>query len=152
MEVLEALRRRAMVRNFESKPLKDEEIRKLVYAATRAPSGGNMLSREIVVVDDPRYMRMLRDVTPSFLADAPSAIVICTDLEKANDLMGTQGRDILSLVDSGAAAENVAAPGDDGRSLVERIRKNQRAASEIVHAAERGLEQAPSEELRMMGR
>jgi hypothetical protein len=51
-----------------------------------------------------------------------------------------------------AAAENVAAPGDDGRSLVERIRKNQRAASEIVHGAERGLEQAPSEELRMMGR
>jgi hypothetical protein len=51
-----------------------------------------------------------------------------------------------------AAAEHVAAPGDDGRSLVERIRRNQRAASEIVHDAERGVVQAQSEELQMMSR
>jgi hypothetical protein len=38
------------------------------------------------------------------------------------------------------AAENVAAgPGDNGRSLVDRIRKNQQAVSEVVHGAERGV-------------
>ena len=97
-----------MVRDFDTQPPNEEEMKKLVYAATRAPSGGNMLSREIVVVDDPRYMKMLKGVTPSFIANAPAAIVICTDMAKAEDKMGIQGRDILSLVDSGAAAENVA--------------------------------------------
>jgi hypothetical protein len=49
-----------------------------------------------------------------------------------------------------AAAEHVAAPGDDGRSLVERIRRNQRAECEIVHGVEGGVEQPQSKELQMM--
>jgi len=97
-----------MCRDFDATPVESEKLKKLVYAATRAPSGGNMLVREIIVVDDPRRMEMLRGVTPSFLANAPAAIVICTDLEKALDVMGTQGRDVLSLLDAGAAAENIA--------------------------------------------
>jgi hypothetical protein len=51
-----------------------------------------------------------------------------------------------------AAAEKVAAIGDNGRCLVERIRKNQQAISEKLYGGERGVEQAPSEELQMAGR
>jgi len=108
MELLEVLRRRAMVREFGPEPPTREQMKKLVYAATRAPNGGNMLSREIFVLDDPRYVKMLKSVTPSFIANAPVALVICTDMVKASDLMGAHGRDIVSLLDSGAAAENVA--------------------------------------------
>ncbi len=50
-----------------------------------------------------------------------------------------------------AAAEKVAALGGTGRSLVARIRKNQQAVSEILHGGEQSLEQAPSEELEMVG-
>lgn len=108
MEVIEALKKRQMCRHFEQVPVKREYLEKLVYAASRAPSGGNMLVRELIVVDDPLYVRMLRGVTPSFLANSPVAIVVCTNLTKAEDVMGLQGRDILSLLDSGAAAENIA--------------------------------------------
>jgi nitroreductase len=97
-----------MCRNFDQTPVEKEKLSRLVYAAGRAPQGGNMPVREYIVVDDPRFMRLLRGVTPSFLANAPAALVICTDLSKAMEVMGKQGRDILSLLDAGAAAENIA--------------------------------------------
>ena len=51
-----------------------------------------------------------------------------------------------------AAAERVVALGDDGRSLIERIRTNQQAVSETLQVGDRGVEQAPSEELQIAGR
>jgi hypothetical protein len=48
-----------------------------------------------------------------------------------------------------AAAERVVALGDDGRSLIERIRTNQQAVSETLQVGDRGVEQAPSEELEL---
>ena len=51
-----------------------------------------------------------------------------------------------------AAAERVVAPGDDGRSLIERIRTNQLAVSETLQVGDTNVEQAPSEELQIAGR
>jgi hypothetical protein len=48
-----------------------------------------------------------------------------------------------------AAAERVVVLGDDGRSLIERIRTNQQAVSETLQVGDRGVEQAPSEELEL---
>lgn len=108
MELAEALRRRSMCRSFDSTPVEREKLERLIYAASRAPQGGNMPVREYILIDDPKQVKLLRGVTPSFLANAPAALVICTDLPKALDVMGVQGRDVLSLLDAGAAAENVA--------------------------------------------
>jgi hypothetical protein len=46
-----------------------------------------------------------------------------------------------------AAAENVAALGDSGRSLITQIRKDLEAVSEILRGGERDVEQATTEEL-----
>lgn len=108
MDVVEALRRRRMHRAFAPDRVDEESLGRLVWAAGRAPMGGAELVRRILVISEPRLVRTLRQVTPSFLADAPAAILICTDLARAEASMGTQGRDVLSLVDAGAAAENVA--------------------------------------------
>ena len=51
-----------------------------------------------------------------------------------------------------AAAGRVVALGDDGRSLIERIRTNQRAVSETLQVGDTSVEQAPSEELQIAGR
>ena len=51
-----------------------------------------------------------------------------------------------------AEAQKVTTPGNNGRSLVARIRKDQQALFEILLGGERGVEQAPSEELQMVGR
>jgi nitroreductase len=108
MDVVEAIRRRRMHRVFAPNAVSDEQLDRLVWAAGRAPMGGAELVRRIVVVTEPRLVRTVRQVTPSFLANAPAMILICTDLERAEISMGIQGRDVLSLVDAGAAAENVA--------------------------------------------
>jgi nitroreductase len=108
LELDETLKKRHMCREFEERHVEPDKVSRLLYAAGRAPQGGNMPVREFVVVDDPGRMKLLRGVTPSFLANCPMAIVVCTDLERAAEVMGLQGRDTLSLLDAGAAAENVA--------------------------------------------
>ncbi len=108
MDVLESIRKRRFHRSFTGEPVDEESLARLVWAAGRAPMGGAELVRRIVVVTEPNLMRTVRQVTPSFLANAPAVIIICTDLERAEISMGVQGRDVLSLVDAGAAAENMA--------------------------------------------
>jgi nitroreductase len=108
VDVFEAMRRRRMHRRFTDEPVSEEVLARLVQAAALAPMGGNELVRRLIVVTDPRMVKTVRDVTPSFLANAVAIIVICTDLERAEISMGRQGRDILSLLDAGAAGENIA--------------------------------------------
>jgi len=108
MDVLESIRKRRFHRSFTGEPVDEESLARLVWAAGRAPMGGAELVRRILVVTDLHLMRTVRQVTPSFLANSPAVIVICTDLDRAEASMGVQGRDTLSLVDAGAAAENMA--------------------------------------------
>jgi nitroreductase len=97
-----------MHRAFTDEPVDDGVLDRLAWAAGRAPMGGAELVRRIIVVSDPAIVRTVRQVTPSFLANATAVIAICTDTDRAEAAMGRQGRDILSLLDAGAAAENVA--------------------------------------------
>lgn len=107
--VLDALRRCRMHRYFEPTPLGEETLRTLAWAATRAPAGGNQPSRFLLVVKDARLVKTVVEVTPSYIGTLPAAIiVILTDLDHAEAQMGTQGREQLSRIDAGAAAENVA--------------------------------------------
>jgi nitroreductase len=108
-EVLEAMRKRRMHRYFGLMPLDDEMLQTLAWAATRAPAGGNQPSRYLVVVKSPPLVKTLVDVTPSYIGTLPPAvIVILTDENGAEEQMGTQGREHLSRLDAGAAAENIA--------------------------------------------
>jgi nitroreductase len=107
-DVFEAIGKRRMHRAFADDPVEEEALARLVWAASKAPMGGAELVRRILVVTDPALVKTVRQVTPSFLANAPAIIVICTDCERAEASMGLQGRDILSLLDAGAAAENIA--------------------------------------------
>lgn len=97
-----------MYRAFTPEPVDEASLARLVWAAGRAPMGGNELVRRILLVTDPALVKTVRQVTPSLLANAPATIVIATDRDLAERVMGIQGRDILSLVDAGAAAENIA--------------------------------------------
>lgn len=109
MDVLEAMRRRRMHRNFAPAPLDEKTLKIFAWAATRAPLGGNQPSRFLVVVKDPRLVKTVVEVSPSYIGTLPAAIIlILTDVVSAADQMGTQGRDHLSRIDAGAAAEHIA--------------------------------------------
>ena len=52
METLQAIHTRASVREFSDKSVSEDIIKKILEAAIRAPSGGNMQSWRFVVVTD----------------------------------------------------------------------------------------------------
>lgn len=109
MDVLEAMRKRRMHRYFAPEPLDDGILQTFAWAATRAPAGGNQPSRFLLVVKDPRLVRTVVEVTPSYIGTLPAAIIcVLTDVECAEEQMGTQGRHHLSRIDAGAATEHIA--------------------------------------------
>jgi nitroreductase len=108
MEFFDVVARRRMHRLFSDEPLTRVDLDRLVHAGARAPQAGNAPVRRFVVVDDPGIVRTLRQVMPSFISNAPAAIVVCTDLDLVAHLMGERGRDTVSRIDAGTAAQNIA--------------------------------------------
>jgi nitroreductase len=97
-----------MHRTFAAEAVTDDELARLAWAGGHAPLAGNSATRRFVIVSDPRIVATLREVMPSFISNARACIVICTDLALSEELMGERGRDVVSRIDAGTAAENIA--------------------------------------------
>jgi nitroreductase len=108
VNVLDAVRRRRMHRSFSEDLVTDDELARLAWAGGCAPLAGNSATRRFVIVSDPRLVATLREVMPSFISNARACIVVCTDLALCEQLMGERGRDVVSRIDAGTAAENIA--------------------------------------------
>ena len=104
--LFELLRKRHACRTFDPKPIPEDVLNRLVYAAHRAPTAGNAPYRFVIVVQDPGVLRMVRLVAPGFFGDCTAAVLVCTDLEVARK-SGRQVLDEITRYDAGAAAENV---------------------------------------------
>ena len=102
MEVLEAIRTRRSVRQFQERPVPDELIEKLLRAAMNAPSARNGQPWQFVVITDRQILRQASTINPyaKMAAGAPLAILICADtrLEKSSGYWP---------VDCAAAAQNM---------------------------------------------
>jgi nitroreductase len=105
-DLFHVLKRRRACRAFLPKPIPTEVLDKVVYAAHRAPTGGNIPYRFIIVVKDPEQLDMLKAAAPGYFGDSPAAVVVCTDLRVGNGASKID-KDQCSLYDAGAAAENI---------------------------------------------
>ena len=81
-------------------------VDKLIYAASRAPTASNIPYRHFIIVDDPRVIKSIKQISPSLIANPPMLFIIFTDLKVALEKTGKVAEQ-SSLVDSGAAGENV---------------------------------------------
>jgi nitroreductase len=97
-----------MHRTFSDEAVSDDELARLAWAGGRAPLAGNAATRRFVIVTDERLVATLCEVMPSFISNARKCIVVCTDLALCEELMGERGRDVVSRIDAGTAAENIA--------------------------------------------
>ncbi|HYA55675.1 MAG TPA: nitroreductase family protein [Nitrososphaerales archaeon] len=104
--IFDIMRKRHACRQFDPRPIPSEILDKLVYAAHRAPTGGNAPYRFVVVVSDQTLLRMVRLVSPGFFGDCSVAIFICTDMDVAKK-SGSDALNEIAHIDAGAAAENV---------------------------------------------
>jgi nitroreductase len=106
-DVFEAMRRRRMHRQFVHEPVSRELLSRLVYAAGRAQAVRADI-RHLVVVTDSRLVHTLRQICPGLIANSPALVVVCSDLERAEALVGTRGVEHVTRLDAGAAAGYMA--------------------------------------------
>lgn len=108
MDVWEAIQGRRSIRSFKSDPVPEDLLRKLILeAGIWAPTGGNAQTWRFVVVTDPILVRKIRMVAPGILGNPPVVIVICQDLDEAERKGNRLGRDVLTLMDTALAAQNI---------------------------------------------
>jgi nitroreductase len=61
MEVYEAIEKRRTVRIFK-KGATEEQLRRIILAGSKAPSGGNRQSWEFIMIDDPKIIDQLGEI------------------------------------------------------------------------------------------
>ena len=85
--MLELLRKRRSIRQFEARPVDPATVDLLIEAGLRAPSSRGFNPWEFVIVTDPEMRRRLASAKQhgsGFLADAPLNIVVAADTDKTD--------------------------------------------------------------------
>jgi nitroreductase len=106
MELDHIIRKRKMVRKYQSKDVPDLLISKLIENASRAPSAGHTQVQEFIVVKDPETRRKLRlaSVNQEQVEDAPVLIVVCSNTSRSVGRYGQRGKEFYSIIDGAFAS------------------------------------------------
>ncbi|MFH0778903.1 MAG: nitroreductase family protein [Candidatus Eisenbacteria bacterium] len=108
-EVFRAIEERWSCRAFESTPLEQETIKRLLGAMLRAPSAGNAQPWHFYVVTNESTRKNLSEAAygQQFVRQAPVVFVVCVVLSKAQAAYGQRGSSLYCLQDTAAAVENL---------------------------------------------
>jgi nitroreductase len=106
MDFFETAERRRSVRAFESREVEETDLTRILEAANRAPSAGNLQAYEIVVVRDPERRRRLARAAggQEFVAQTPVVLVFCANSRRCSGHYGSRGRELYALQDATIAA------------------------------------------------
>jgi nitroreductase len=105
-DLFDLLKKRRACRSFLPKPIPADVLEKIVYAGHRAPTGGNIPYRFLILVQDADQLKLLKTVAPGYFGDSTAAIVVCTDLRVDGGVSNVDAAQ-CTLYDAGAAAENI---------------------------------------------
>lgn len=96
---------RTSIRSYQDKPVEKAKIEKLLRAGMAAPSAVDRRPWHLVVVTSKDKLAAIGKATPNaaFVKDAPLAIVVCGDMDKALD---GNGHDFW-IQDCSAMSENI---------------------------------------------
>jgi len=117
MDVFEAIYKRRSIRSFKSEPIPEKYIKKILTAATMAPTGGDMQPWEFFVIKNPNIKKRIIETTytgydatgtPQYwLREAPVMILVCVDQKRTGARYGKEGKELISFLDSACAIENI---------------------------------------------
>jgi nitroreductase len=109
MDLYEAINSRACVRGFTGEDVAGGTVDKLLEAACRAPTAGNLQPWRFFVVRDAAVKRLLAEAAwgQSFVLEAPVVVVVCADLDVCAHGYGSRGETLYSIQDTAAAIENL---------------------------------------------
>lgn len=109
MNLLKVINARRSIRSYRGDPIPNATVLRVLTAAIKAPSAGNMQPFRIVLVQEAAAREELAKAAwdQKFIAEAPVAIVFLVDLDEASARYGSRGLELYSLLDVGAAIENL---------------------------------------------
>lgn len=108
-DVIDAIRERRSVRGFQTRPVPDATIGRMMECAVLAPSAGNVQAWHFYVVKEDERRKALAAACHRqlFVAQAPMAIVVCADLPRIAARYGERGTGLYVLQDTAAAVQNL---------------------------------------------
>jgi nitroreductase len=107
--LVEIIKGRRSIRRFKPDVIPEEDLVRILEAATWAPSAGNAQPWRFIVVRGPELKRKLvaAALGQGFIAEAPVVIVVCADLERARRAYGDRGVGLYCIQDTAAATQNL---------------------------------------------
>ena len=108
MNLLETIKSRRSIREFQKKEIPEEIIDELIEALIWAPSAGNLQARKFYFVFNQEIKEKLVEAAfgQDFIAQAPLVIVGCIDKEKV-DYYGERGKSLYSICDVSVSIQNL---------------------------------------------
>jgi nitroreductase len=106
MDLRQAIGSRCSQRQFDTTwPVSDADVTRLLEAAIRAPSAGNLQPWFFYVVRDAEVRQRLSEAAngQGFVAQAPVVIVVCAEPERSAARYGDRGRQLYCLQDTASA-------------------------------------------------
>ncbi len=110
MDVWQAIERRSSIREYDvDRDVTEGDLVRILEAAIRAPSAGNLQPWRFFVVRDRQIKLALARAAADqeFVAQAPVAVVVCAEPQRSARRYGTRGSDFYCLLDCAAATENL---------------------------------------------
>lgn len=99
MDVFDAIKERRSIRRYDRKPVKKDDIEKMVEAARLAPSAKNLQPWKLVIVQDPMLLEELVPICQGqeFVSEAGALVIGMIDGSKWSTIDLTIAMDHLSL-------------------------------------------------------
>ncbi len=107
MDVLLAIKKGRRVRAFTTEKVFEEDVERLLEAASWAPSAGNTQPLELVVVKGVETKQKLSEAAlkQALIQKTPLVIVVCVDVTRSSRGYGSRGKQLYSSQDTAAAKE-----------------------------------------------
>ncbi len=109
MDLFEAIKNRRSIRTYRKQELPQGTLDALIDAARQAPSAGNAQPWTFVVATTQKTKCLLSAAAleQKSLEEATAVIVVCADLQRAEEAYGTRGKTLYCYQDTAAAVQNI---------------------------------------------
>lgn len=109
MDIEKAIKERRSIRSYNSNPVEEKDLTKILNAARWAPSAGNCQPLEIVVIKKEKDRKKLEKAAygKSPISEAPVTIVVCANIPRTEREYGRRGSNLYVIQDTAAATQNI---------------------------------------------
>ncbi len=109
METFDCIRTRRSIRKYQSRVLEFDKVTKILEAASKAPSAGNLQAYRFILVTEREKIDALPDICSDqyWISEAQAVIVVCEDIERIEAHYGLRGQRLYSVQDCAAAVQNI---------------------------------------------